>query len=813
MPQTFHNSAAAKSNENVFTEKGKLLPLNPHISLHPRATTVSNCVLRTLEQRVRQCIKFMSNAASSVSGSTSLSPCRLSSHDDGLGSEDHHATANTAEALLDLSRTGLTQDVAKSCWSTVQELFQTYVSTVLTDKLLNSASDTYGRRSASSQDQSCCTSLVLSGVSISHNVLGDAGTLHLLGAIWNSVSLSRISSSTLPRALPSCDVVFTITCYDLFGVGLTDAAIPQLLQMLEHSAVPIEKLKLGDNKLTSTGLERICAALSRGRPLTSTLRQLHIGGNPIGPCGILALAKTWKESPHVLENLGLRNLQRTTQEDGSDEGGTNVNGAAKSWATTASTTTKPTSNYSAMDAALETLCAALGTAPIRLLMQSIDTTTQSSYGLVELQLRGTLLTSNAISNLASGFTVAQQHGQSSVVPFSHLETLDLASCGIVGGPGSGIDALLGNLLRTASTSSEHLRLRELFLQDNRIGRSACGLLGDTLSSFSLSESATIAAAAAAMCTSPQKVRCTIATLDMSLNHLQSADVLLFFHNWSNGRGDCCLNSLNLSHNSVGLDAVKGLVRILELQHSSSASVDFNATVPPSAQVTANATLASLTDSFWSLSFCQGTMLSSLTSSSPQPNIRSRRVVLTALALQNCNMSSSACALLFDGLVRFPGRFRVLEMQQNASGHESIPSLCHLLEHNKVLSKFQFQDNNIVSEAMMQKVIRVLKLSNTTLRTISAGGQSGTANYLSAELRRQMNDACQRNKDLWADARRQNKQKRVMASLTANEEQQPLHSSRFLKDDDEPFSNDSHAYDEVKIIKSPWEVPQLFSCSK
>jgi hypothetical protein len=607
---------------------------------------------------------------------------------------DTDAQLFSAPSLLDLSRIGLVEASVDSAWAHLEMILdrQHVVEIVPADQ------------KDGSKDNK--TLAALRALSVSHNNLGDNGVVRLV----------RLALS------PSHSKFLSISCLDLFCVGLTDGGISKLIALLEGQESRITRLKLGDNLITGAGLCFIAESLHRS---LRSLCQLHIGGNPITAPGVVALAKAYTTAPHNLQILGLRDLQKSSA-DGDAE--------------------------VLLGFAFELLLAALAQ-PRVVHHQGSDFNAQLSdcRGLVELQLRGTMLTNVAVRNLAHGFQSCC--GPNALVPFENLEALDLTSCGLCEDSAA---FLLGQIyFDTGRARCKPLRLRELFLQGNRVGFASCVLLGKILGGGSYPVLA-------------KQIVCPLATLEMSNNELSSADICAFFLSWADGAGDCCLNALHLSGNVLGADAVDALVRILKLQHDNAAPVlRHTADVP-------------------------------------------RRVLLTSLTLQSCSIDAHAAERLFAGITTFPGRFRVLEMPQNRCGNASVPSLCGLLQQNTSLSKLFLQDNHITSLEAMHLVVAALE-TNTTLRCVSFGGQSEHANNVSIDMRKRIMLVSERNKKSYiAQRNQQNRSRHRQCEMCVDEESTIGFPNVELTTAGRGDTQLPPAVYPPSFFTSPWDLPHVFS---
>lgn len=117
------------------------------------------------------------------------------------------------------------------------------------------------------------------------------------------VTLNR---NTLTDAALPCVVDFIrsnehIASLEVLSNRLTDACAPILAELARSSK--LERLKIGDNMVTSVGAKIIASGLDDGN---SKLMQLHLSGNKIGDEGVTHVARACSMCP--IEVLGLREV-------------------------------------------------------------------------------------------------------------------------------------------------------------------------------------------------------------------------------------------------------------------------------------------------------------------------------------------------------------------------------------------------------------------------------------------------------------------------------------------------------------------------
>eukprot|EP01063_Lacrimia_lanifica_P022208 TRINITY_DN29871_c0_g1_i1.p1 TRINITY_DN29871_c0_g1~~TRINITY_DN29871_c0_g1_i1.p1 ORF type:complete len:652 (+),score=231.73 TRINITY_DN29871_c0_g1_i1:93-2048(+) len=144
---------------------------------------------------------------------------------------------------------------------------------------------------------------------LSHSKLGErsvgpvADMMRECGDIANPaefvLSYNPMATACLTRLLRP-DAVAGVLVLELFACDVTDAGCGLLGSVLARNP-PMQRLKLGDNKLTHAGVRR----LAQGLVTNTHLVQLHLGGNAVGDAGVAHLAEL-KEENWFLKSIGLR---------------------------------------------------------------------------------------------------------------------------------------------------------------------------------------------------------------------------------------------------------------------------------------------------------------------------------------------------------------------------------------------------------------------------------------------------------------------------------------------------------------------------
>lgn len=113
-----------------------------------------------------------------------------------------------------------------------------------------------------------------------------------------------------------------VVSLEILGNRLTDGCVPHLCRLLigmcspspeqqDGAAFAIQRLKLGDNMISTKGIMTFCQTLERHPAAIHALRQLHLGGNPIGDEGVKALEAVLSRHCHRLDVLCLRDVGST----------------------------------------------------------------------------------------------------------------------------------------------------------------------------------------------------------------------------------------------------------------------------------------------------------------------------------------------------------------------------------------------------------------------------------------------------------------------------------------------------------------------
>lgn len=135
--------------------------------------------------------------------------------------------------------------------------------------------------------------------------LGDA-TISFADVPLIEITLNRnlLTDHAIPIIRKFIDSNPHIDSFEILGNSLTDASAPMIRDLIERST--LQRIKVGDNQITSEGATEIAQGLRNGH---RNFVQLHVGGNPIGDEGVEQLCAGCRDSS--VEVLGLRDVCMT----------------------------------------------------------------------------------------------------------------------------------------------------------------------------------------------------------------------------------------------------------------------------------------------------------------------------------------------------------------------------------------------------------------------------------------------------------------------------------------------------------------------
>jgi Ran GTPase-activating protein (RanGAP) involved in mRNA processing and transport len=201
-------------------------------------------------------------------------------------------------------------------------------------------------------------------------------------------------------------------------------------------------------------------------------------------------------------------------------------------------------------------------------------------------------------------------------------------------------------------------------------------------------------------------------------------------------------------------------------------------------------------------------------------LQSRSCPVLSLDVTDCNIGSAGICAIFAALSSNTARTKVLQASGNLAGSESVDALVAMLAANTHLTKIHFQDN-LIPLAGMTRIAEEIERANATVRQLCFGGQSPAANGLTAAVRNKINQALERNKQLWSTGRAW--RSLSLNSLSASGSQSVGMTATVLENNGSPptgtkdvsyFSSAAQqsAKAPVTVLESLWDLPTLFPSS-